>query len=482
MTFLAAAKILSVIVGIVGTTFIIPIITALCYGEYNVILSFAIPMFVSWILALIFLIAGRKKTLTLTTRSSYVIVALGWIFASLFGAIPFYASSTVSSITDAVFESVSGFTTTGSSIFTDVENLPKSILLWRCQSLWLGGMGIVALTVALLPLLGVGGFQLIKAETTGPEKGKITPKITTTAKVLWFIYFGLTLTQVLCLLFAKVNFVDALSIAFATLGSGGFSNLNESIGGYNSSAVEWICIVFMFLSGVNFTMYFYLISKRFSDIRKNSELRAYLLIIIFSTLAICLFERSNFGGFFKSLKNSAFQVISIITTTGFSTSDYTLWSSASQTIIFLLFFIGGCSGSTAGGVKVIRWVILGKQFNNEARKLLHPRGVFSIQLDGHPGSKRVIFSVAAFFYLYLILVALTTFAGTIFGQLDLFTAFSAALSMVGNVGPAFGKLGPSCNYAFLPAILKWCYCFSMLAGRLELYTMVIFFLPSYWKK
>ena len=318
--------------------------------------------------------------------------------------------------------------------------------------------------------MGIGGFQLIKAETTGPEKGKITPKIATTAKLLWIIYFALTALQTALLLLCRMDFIDSLSYAFATLGTGGFATRNASVGAYNSAA-----------AGVNFSLYYYAFTRDFAEIRHNSEFKAYLVIITVVVLALTLSIKSVYGNFATALRYASLQTASIITTTGFATADYTLWPPYAQFFILLLFFIGGSSGSTSGGVKVIRWVILFKQFGNEAKKILHPHGVFAIRLNGAPGRKDVVFNVAAFMFVYGILVLLTALAGT-FAGLDLFSAFTGSLSMVGNVGPAFGALGPSCNYGFLPPLLKWWYCFAMLAGRLELYTMIIFFLPDYWRK
>lgn len=481
MVCFTIVRILSVIIAIVGTTYLLPISVALYYHETQSLIAFVIPMICSWLIAFVFLICGRKIKSTLSPRSSFIVVALGWIFASFFGAIPLITSGAIPSIPNAVFESVSGFTTTGATILSDIESLPRSINLWRCQSHWLGGMGIVALTVALLPLLGVGGFQLIKAETTGPDKGKFTPKIATTAKVLWFIYLGFTVIETILLQFAGMDLVDAMSYAFATLGTGGFATKNASVGAYHSATIDWIIFAFMFLAGINFTMYFYLFTGKINEIKHNSELRAYALIVIVATALITFIELNTYGGFFKSLRYSAFQVMTIMSTTGFATADYTLWKPASQAILFFLFIIGGCSGSTAGGFKVIRCVILSKQFNNEVKRMLHPHGVFTIVLDDRPGRKDVVYSVAAFGFLYLMLVLATTIFASIFG-IDLLSSLTGAISMVGNVGPAFGVFGPSCNYGFLPVAVKWWYCFAMLAGRLELYTIIIFFTKAYWKK
>ncbi len=481
MTLFSFFRIEFSILGIVAATYVFPVIAALCYKEYSVLPSFLIPMAAAIFFALVFFVAGRKKKIALSTRGAFVVVAFAWIFASSFGALPLYFSRAIPRFIDALWESVSGFTTTGATILGDVESLPNSINLWRAETHWLGGMGIVALTVALFPLLGVGGFQLIKAETTGPEKGKFTPKITNTAKALWTIYILFTCLELVLLKIAGMSFYDALLHSFSTVGTGGFSNRNASIGAYNSVAIDAICTVFMFLAGVNFTLYFYLLTGKFQDIRENTEFKVYVALIFVFILGITFANLQHYGDFFHSLRFSSFQAAAIISTTGFATADYTFWPPLAQAFIFFLFFIGGCSGSTSGGVKIIRWVIFAKQANNEFLKTLHPHGVFSIRLNNRAGRKDIVFNVAAFMTLYLLLLVVTTLFGAA-ANLDLGTAFTGALSMVGNVGPAYGLLGPSCNYGFLPAALKGWYMFAMLAGRLELYTMIIFFFPEFYKK
>lgn len=371
--FVSLLKINSILVAIIGTTMLFPMIVSLALHE-EIFLSYLIPILISWIFLLVN-IPLRKKKINLTIRTTYVIVASAWIFSSLFGALPLFLSKSASSFTNAFFESCSGFTTTGATIFSDVESLPRSINLWRCFTQWLGGMGIVALTVALLPLLGVGGFQLIKAETTGPEKGKMTDKITTTAKLLWAIYVALTISETVALKIAGMNFLDAISHSFSTLGSGGFSTKNKSVGFYDSCAIDWIITTFMFLAGVNFSLYFYVLTKNWSEVKRNSEFKAYVFLILACILFISISLFKTYGGFFKALRFGSFQVLSVISTSGFATADFTTWPSASQFFIFLLFFVGGCSGSTAGGFKVIRWVILFKVLNNETKKMLHPHGV-----------------------------------------------------------------------------------------------------------
>ena len=480
MVVVTIFRIVTSLLAIIGTMFLVPIFTAVGCKEYSVIIYFAVPMVISWVVFLAMNLPFIGKKFKLNTRTTFIAVALAWTASCFFGTIPLFFSGAIPNFNDAFFESASGFSTTGATIVTDIEALPRSINLWRCMTHWLGGMGIVALTVALLPLLGVGGFQLIKAETTGPEKGKITPKIATTAKYLWIMYMIFTVVETCLLMVFGMDFVDAISHAFATLGTGGFSTRNASIGAYNSVGIEVVVMVFMFLGGINFSMYYYAITRKFRDIRDNSEFKVYLVMVVFFITAITLATLGYYKNFGSALRFSSFQALAIMTTTGFSTCDYTLWPSSAQFFILMLFFTGACSGSTSGGIKIIRWVVLAKQVKNETKVILHPQGVFSIRLNGSTIQKDVVSSVTAFMVMYLALVLVNMILGCI-AKLDLLTAFTGAVSMVGNIGPAFGELGPSNNYAFLPAWLKWCYCFAMLAGRLELYTMIIFFMPEYWR-
>ena len=481
MFFISFLKISSILLAIVGGLFSIPLLVAICNGETQMILPFVIPMLASFVLCFVVTLSTRKIKFSMSIKQTFVIVAMSWVVMSFLGSVPLFMSGYFASYIDALFESVSGFTTTGATILSEVENLPRSVNMLRCLTHWIGGMGIVTLTVALMPLLGVGGFQLIKAETTGPEKGKVTARITTTAKVLWIIYLGLTVAETIALKLAGMDFVDALSHAFATLGTGGFSTRNASIGTYNSLAVEIIITVFMFLAGINFSLFVYLFQGKVKDIFSNAEFKAYLGILLVSLVGITISVIPYYGGFGKSLRYSSFQAVSIMTTTGFGTADYLQWPVIAQFFLLMLFFVGGCSGSTSGGIKVVRWVVLTKQLNNETKRMLHPHGIFTIRLNGKVSSKDIVLSVTSFMFLYFVMIAISVFIGCL-GKLDILSSVTGALSMVGNVGPAFGILGPTANYGALPVFVKLWYCFAMLAGRLELYTMIIFFLPSYWKK
>jgi len=465
-------RILVYVLGLVGTSLLLPLGVAVWKGETAVQSAFLVPMLSGWGVAAAFWLLARRRPRVFDVQHAFGTVGGIWIAICLFGALPLHLSGSFPSFTDAVFESVSGFTTTGASILSEVESLPASVNLWRCETHWLGGLGVIALAVALIPLLGIGGFRLIKAETTGPDKAKLTSLIANTAKTLWFIYMALTLAQALLLWHAGMGAVDALAHAFSTMGTGGFSTRNASVGGFGLPEAEWICTAFMLLATVNFTLYYRLLTGRLGDVARDSELRTLSAIVLCAVACVTAVEFTAWDSFGGTLRAAAFQVASIVSTTGFMTDDYLAWRPAAQVVIFMLFFVGGSSGSTAGGIKVIRWTILGKQLRNEVRRILHPHEIFTLSINGCPGREAFVPVVASFVFVYMLLVLATTFAGALAG-LDVFTAFTGALSMVGNVGPAFGQLGPTSNYGALAAPLKWFYMFAMLAGRLEIYTLLI---------
>lgn len=473
-------RVLAFVLGVAGAAMMPPLAASVWYGEgWRNMAAWLIPAAASWTAVAVLWLFGRGSRSgvgvgvgQLEARSAFRVVGGVWVAMGLFGAIPLLFCGAFPSFTDAVFESVSGFTTTGASVATDVEALPHSVNLWRCLTHWLGGMGVIALAVALVPLLGVGGFRLIKAETTGPEKGRVTPRIADTAKALWAIYATLTAAQAVMLHFAGLGWFDAICHSFSTLGTGGFSTRNASVGAFANPAVEWICTVFMLAATVNFALYYKLATRKFDEVFRDSEFRSFLAIVAIAITGVSLAAFRDCGTVGASLRHSSFQVASIISTTGFMTADYAAWSSAAQVLLFALFFIGGCSGSTAGGIKIIRWTVLAKQLRNELRRIIHPREVMTLRINGLPGREEFVPLVAAFVFLYLMLVLAASFAGALAG-LGLVESISAALSMAGNIGPAFGQLGPTANYAALPDALKWFYSFTMLAGRLEIYTMLI---------
>jgi len=474
-------RVLAILLGIIAIAMVPSLLVALFDHDSQSVRAFLYPLVICTSGAALALILGRSTAVSFNAGDGFLLVSLAWFLTSILGSIPFILTGVTANPVDAFFESVSGFTTTGATIFADVEHLPRAILFWRAMTHWLGGMGIVVLTVALIPLLRVGGFQLLKAETPGPEKDKITPKITATAKILWFIYIGLTALEVLLLMIGGMNWFDAVTHAFATMATGGFGTKNTSIAYYNSAWIDWVCTVFMILAGMNFSLYYRMFQGKIQDLIKNTELKVYLAIVIIASVLVALTILPEYGTLSRAFRYASFQVASILTTTGFATTDFDLWPSFAKTVILILMFIGGCSGSTGGGIKVVRHVVLFKQAGNEIRRLLHPRGVFSIQLNGRVGRKDVVYGVAGFVFLYLALVFLVTLVVSSSGT-DLVTAFSSALVTVGNIGPGFGLVGPAQNYSNFPDYVKLVWSFAMIAGRLELWTVFILFTPEFWRR
>ncbi|RPI93703.1 MAG: TrkH family potassium uptake protein, partial [Spirochaetales bacterium] len=377
---------------------------------------------------------------------------------------------------------VSGFSTTGASILTDVECLPRSMLFWRSFTHWLGGMGIVVLAVAVLPLLGIGGLQLINAESPGPTVDRITPRIADTAKILWIIYTGFTVAQTALLMIAGMDLFDALTHTFGALATGGFSTKNASVGHYDSTAIDIIITAFMLLASLNFSLHYRVLTGRLRSLAGETEAKVFLLIFIISTMAIALsVYGESYPSFGESLRHAAFQAASILTTTGFATADFEQWPFFSQGVLFLLMFIGGSSGSTAGGIKVFRIVILLKQAFIEMLFLIHPRGIFTLKVNNGVVRKDLVYSVAGFFFLYIFMLLCTSLVVASSGY-DLTTSFTTALATLGNIGPGFGEVGPANNYAFFPDYVKWFLSFAMLVGRLELYTVLIILTPEFWRR
>jgi trk system potassium uptake protein TrkH len=417
----------------------------------------------------------------ITVSRGFLLVFLAWIAACLLGALPYFLSGYIPDFTDAVFESVSGFTTTGATVLTDIEILPKPLLFWRAMTHWLGGMGIVVLTVALLPLLGAGGFKLVKAEAPGPEVDKIAPRITGTARILWILYIAFTAAQTLLLILFGMNWFDAVVHAFSTMATGGFSSRNSSIAYYQSPGIEWICAGFMLIAGFNFTLIFQLLRGRARDVWRNSEARAYCGVILTAVLIITFSILPQSSSVEEALRFAVFHTGSILTTTGLFSTDYAAWPSLAQGVLFFAMFIGGCTGSTAGGIKVLRHVILWKQTGNEIKKIVYPKGVFTIQLNGSSGKKDMVYGVTGFVFLYFLLLVFCAFLVSSAGQ-DVFTSVNTSLLILGNIGLGLGKLGPFLSFPAFPAYVKWGLSFAMLLGRLELWTVLVFFTRDFWRK
>jgi trk system potassium uptake protein TrkH len=482
MYILNVVRIISALILVLSISMILPAVVAVYYKEYCDLLAFLKVIFFAGVTNFLIYKYTAKKRTNLRIKDGFLFVSLGWITVSLIGGLPYYLSGAISSFTDAFFETSSGFTTTGATILTNIEVLSNSMLFWRAQTHWLGGMGIVVLTVAILPILGIGGLQLVKAEAPGPTVDKISPRIAETAKILWGIYLAFTLIQTALLMFGGLSLFDALTHAFSTMATGGFSSKNASIAHYSSAYVEIVITLFMFLAGVNFTLHYRLLTGKVDFLLRNTELKAYVLIFFVSSILIALnLNYSYYPSIFESLRYAFFQSATILTTTGFASADYEKWPMFSQIILFLLMFVGGCTGSTGGGIKVLRIVTLLKQGLNEMKYLIHPRGVFVLKVSGNPIKKDIVYAISGFFFLYIITVLTVTLIVSTTEQ-DIITSLSTALATVGNIGPGFGNVGPTDNYAFYPDIIKWVLSFAMIAGRLEIYTFIIIFFPYFWKR
>ncbi len=483
MNFKLVFRIISILVLMLCGVLLAPVIVALVYGEYHLLPSFLIPLGAAAIVAGLYLLLVKTEASSLPTRAGFFLVSMAWLVASLLGALPFVISGAIPRFVDAFFETMSGFTTTGASILTDIEALPRSMLFWRSLTHWLGGMGIIVLTVAIFPILGIGGLQLIKAEAPGPTVDKITPKVTETAKILWMTYFILTGLEVLLLMLGGMDLYDALTHTFGTLATGGFSPKAASVGHYDSVFIDIVITIFMVLAGINFALYYKLFVGRVESVFRDSEVRAYLgiFVIVAAVLAVVLRANGVYDTFGESLRYGSFQAASILTTTGYATADFAVWPAAAQVLLFLLMFIGGSSGSTGGGIKVVRIITLLKQAVNEMNYLLHPRGIFSIKLSGSQVKKNVVYAISGFVILYMFLILLTTVVVGLSG-FDLLTSISTALVTLGNIGPGFAMVGPTQNYAFFPDHVKWVLSFVMMMGRLEVFTVLILFTPRFWRR
>lgn len=430
---------------------------------------------ISWYLTL------KERKDSINKREGFLVVSLTWIIISLFGSLPFMMSGAIPSFTDAFFETISGFTTTGASILSNVEIMPKSLLFWRSMTHWIGGMGIIVLSVAVLPFLGVGAMQLYAAEMPGVTKDKLHPRITETAKRLWVIYLVLTVVHVILLMLGKMPLLDSLCHAFGSMGTGGFSTKNASIGAY-SPYIQYVTAIFMFIAGMNFTLHYFSVTGNFKLVWRNEEFRKYLIIILGFTLYIAVMLVFQTGlASEPAFRAALFQVVSIITTTGYFTSDYVVWPLEIWLFIFLLMFVGGMAGSTGGGVKVVRQILLLKNAGKELKRALHPQAIIPVRLDHKAVSQDLIFKIMAFFQLYLLVFVAGVLALSFIG-LDFMTALGASISALGNIGPGLGNVGPVGNYGFVPDTGKWILSALMLLGRLELFTVLILFSRSFWRR
>lgn len=471
--------ILAKMLGVEAILLLLPALVSLIYGEFSGV-YFLIP---SGILIVIYLLVGMKKPekRTIYGKEGMVIVASAWILWSLFGALPFTISGSIPSYLDAFFETVSGFTTTGSSILTDVEALPQGMLFWRSFTHWIGGMGVLVFVMVLTTLDKKNSMYLMRAEVPGPEKDKLVPRTMSTARILYGMYLGLTLIEVILLLLGGMNMFDSLIHAFGTAGTGGFSNYAASVGHFDSAYIDGVISIFMILFGVNFNLYFFLLIRDFKPVWKNEELRAYLGIILAAVAVITLNISGQYPNPLKAFRYALFQVASIITTTGYATADYNAWPMLSQCILLMIMVIGACASSTGGGIKVSRFLMVLKCIKREIKQMVHPKSISIIRVN----DKKMGADVLRSLYVYLM-----AYAGIVVGSvlivsidnLDFGTTFSSVLATLNNIGPGIADVGPVGSFAEFSPLSKIVFCFDMLAGRLEIFPFLMLFTASAWNR
>ncbi|HQQ04681.1 MAG TPA: TrkH family potassium uptake protein [Kiritimatiellia bacterium] len=421
--------------------------------------------------------------INLSRRDGFGVVTIGWLSAALFGALPYVFSGVILHPVSAVFETISGFTTTGASVLSDLEALPRGILFWRALTHWFGGMGVLVLCVAILPFLGVGGMQLYRAEMPGPSKDRLTPRITTTAKLLWGVYALLTVFEALLLKYiGKMDWFDSLCHTFATMATGGFSTRTASVGAYNSAAVDLIILFFMFMAGINFSLHYYALTGRPGRYFRDPECRAYFLLLAGCGLFITFnIWAGGYAAFTRCLRDAFFTSASILTTTGFCTADFDRWPDASRLLLVLMMFVGGCAGSTGGGMKIVRVMIMFKKIIRETKLFMRPSAVLQLKLGKNSVDQEIISHISAFFTIFILIFGLCSFLMTFFTP-NLETATTAVIAALGNIGPGLNAVGASQNYAAIPAAGQGILIVCMLLGRLELYTVLILFFPGFWKR
>lgn len=458
---------------------VLPLMTAIIYRE-SCAWAFLLTIGVALIFGAAIMLVSKPKDTVIYSREGFVITALTWIFLSAVGALPFVIAGEIPSYVDAFFETVSGFTTTGASILTDVESMSKGLLLWRSFTHWVGGMGILVMVMAVLPMTTDRSIHIMRAEMPGPVVGKLVPRVRQTAKILYLIYIVLTLIEIIMLLFGGMNLFEASVHAFGTAGTGGFGIKADSIAGY-SPYIQWVMTAFMAIFAVNFNLYYLILIKRFKSVFSSDELWVYLGIVAVSTAAIAVNIRHLYSTVEETLRHSAFQVMTIISTSGFATSDFDLWPQFSKCLLFLLMFIGGCAGSTAGGLKISRVIMLFKSGRRELKKMLHPRSVSAVRLEGKSVDDSTISSVGVYFAFY-IAIQLIVFLLISFEPFDFETKMTSVVACFNNVGPGLGVVGPAGSYAGYSAFSKTLLSLSMLLGRLEIYPIIFALSPSVWIK
>lgn len=431
---------------------------------------------------LLMIAAGRNGNRQLTRRDSYVLVSLAWVIFSFFGMLPFYISGYIPDITNAFFETMSGFTSTGATILDHIESLPHGLLFWRSMTQWIGGLGIIMFTIAILPIFGINGIQVFVAETSGPTHDKVHPRIGVTAKWIWGIYTGITAVLVTLLMLGGMDWFDSVCHAFATTGTGGFSTKQASVEYYNSPYIEYVISIFMFISGINFTLLLLVANRKFKKAVGNAELKWYFWsVVCFTGIIAAILYRTSPMDMEEAFRKSLFQVVSLHTSTGFATDDYMLWTPVLWGLLTIVMIIGACAGSTTGGLKCIRMVILAKVSRNEFKHILHPNAVLPVRANKQVVSPSVISTVLAFCFLYfvLIIIGILLMMGMGIGLVE---SIGCVISSIGNMGPGLGETGPAYSWNALPDAAKWLLSFLMLLGRLELFTVLLLFTPEFWKR
>ena len=480
MNYAIVLRLLSYILLTEGALLLLPAVASLCYGEWFVMGVFLFTAALSALAGALFH-RVKAKSQIFYMREGFVTTALCWLLISVVGAVPFVLTGCIPNPVDALFETVSGFTTTGASILPAVADLPKGILFWRSFTHWVGGMGVLVFLLSLLPLTGGSHVNLMKAESPGPQVDKLVPKVQSTAKILYGIYLALTVIEFIFLLFGRMSVFDAMLTAFGTAGTGGFGNWNDSIAHYNSAYLQNVISVFMILFGVNFNAYFLLLMRRFRRAAASEEVRAYFLIIAVAVGIITCNIYSMYNGLGEALRHAAFQVGSIITTTGFSSCDFDLWPTLSKEILVMLMFVGACAGSTGGGIKVSRLLLLGKSLKKELKQALHPQVVAPIRMDGklvnHETIRATNVYVAAYIFIFAASFLLISLDG-----FDMVTNFTAIAATLNNIGPGLNQVGPMMNFSGYSNPAKLVMIFDMLAGRLEIFPMLVLFLPDTWRR
>jgi trk system potassium uptake protein TrkH len=475
-------RMIGILIVFLGLSMSAPLIVSLVHAdgsEKALLYSIAVTCSLGII---IFALAGKSPDNYLSHRDGVVIVSLGWIVACAVATIPYLLSGSITTMTDAYFECMSGFTTTGASIVKDIEKLPMGILLWRSETQWLGGMGIIVLTIAILPFLGIGGMQLYKAETPSPVVDKLTPRIADTAASLWKIYIVFTVVQIALLFGGGMPLFDAVCHTFTTMPTGGFSTKNASIAHYHSLYFDFIIVVFMMIAGTNFSLYYKLFKGQFTTVRKDPELRMFWGVVIgFSLLVTYDIYGNVYDSVMDAFRYATFQVVSMITTTGFATADFVKWPAFSQLILLICMFLGSMAGSTGGAIKIMRIILLLKHSYLEIFRIIHPHATTVVKLGDMPVPQSILRSIWGFFALYIGLFVIATLFMSLLG-LDMISSISSVATCIGNVGPGLGSVGPMDNFSGVPFLGKWILIFCMLLGRLEIYTIIVLLMPGFWKR